>query len=58
MLKPELLWKRFEKTGSLQAYLRFRRALQGNAVVEAASDGKIGSAKRNVSKSKTLTKTR
>ena len=54
-LKSAKFWSRFEKSGSIQAYLRFREAVQvesaGSSLVKAAA--RTSSGKRNAGKSKT-----
>jgi len=58
-LKSALFWNRFVKSGSLQAYLRFRQASHDeSSSLSASKDLKLSSAKRNAAKSKLAVKGR
>jgi hypothetical protein len=51
--KAKLLWDRFEKSGSIQAYLRFRKARQSDAGAHGprkSESPKKGSSKRVVAR--------
>jgi hypothetical protein len=57
-LKSDLFWTRFEKSGSIQAYLRFRQARQGEAQAPLSRKAEVAkpAAKRSGSKSEARTR--
>jgi hypothetical protein len=58
-LKSALFWNHFEQSGSLESYLRFRQAIQDEAMPFSETKlQKADSAKRNPGKTKEMLKAR
>lgn len=50
--KTELFWSHFEKSGSIQAYLRFNEARQEGQKVQAKSGSKTKTSSKKMVKSR------